>query len=119
MADLHDALAGLVVRGAHALGMVHRERHRLFLIHMLAGIERGHEMLAMQMLRRGDQHRVDRFVIQQPPIVVIRRGRREPAFFASSRRRRVNVGESREIDAGQGNGFPHQLRAAIAGADDA
>ena len=44
------------------LGVLHGERHRLFLVDVLAGLERGDEMLGMQVLRRGDQHRIDRFV---------------------------------------------------------
>ena len=72
MADLHGVLAAVVlVSRAHALGVVHRERHRLFLVDVLAGAERGDEMLAVQMLRRGDQDRVDVLVVEQVAVIEI------------------------------------------------
>ena len=58
MADLYHVRAGvLLIRGAHALGVLHRERHRLFLIDVFAGGERVGEVLAVQVLRRRDQDR--------------------------------------------------------------
>ena len=59
---------------AHALGVIHREGHRLFLVDVLAGGERGDEVLAMQVLRRGDQDGVDGLVVEQVAVVEIRLG---------------------------------------------
>ncbi|HEY3836006.1 MAG TPA: hypothetical protein VGL72_05525 [Bryobacteraceae bacterium] len=38
--DLHRALAGASVGGTHALGVIHGEGHGLFLVYVLAGVER-------------------------------------------------------------------------------
>ena len=71
MADLHSALSGALIGRAHALGVRDGKRHRLLLVNVLAGIERRHKMLAMQVLRRGDQHRVDALVFEQVPVIQV------------------------------------------------
>ena len=38
---------------------------------MLAGIERSDEVFAMQMLRSGDQHRVNALVLQEMPVIQV------------------------------------------------
>ena len=81
MPDLHRAFAGFLVRRAHALGVVDGERHGLFLIHVLAGVERGDEVLAVQVLRSGDQDGVDDLVVEQMAVIEIGLGVR--AHFAS------------------------------------
>ena len=53
------------------LGMVGTERHRLFLIDVLARLDRGHEVEGVLMLRRGDEHGVDRLVVEQLPEVLV------------------------------------------------
>ncbi len=46
--DLHGMLAGILAEGrAHAFGVIDGERHRLFLVHMLARVERGAEMFGV------------------------------------------------------------------------
>ena len=60
--------------GAHALGVIHGERHGLFLVHMLAGRDGRGEVLAVQMLRRSDQDRVDVLVLEHPAMVQVRLG---------------------------------------------
>ena len=88
MADLHGMLAAVfLVGGAHALGVIHGERHGLFLIDMLAGGDGGGEVLAVQVLRRGDQDRVDVLVFEQAAIIEVRLGVRALCFLTSSRRR--------------------------------
>ena len=58
-------------RGAHALGVVHGERHGLFLVDVLASLERRHEMLAVEVLGRGDDDGVNALVIQQVAVVQV------------------------------------------------
>ena len=118
MADLNDALSRLVVRGPHPLGMLNRERHRFFLVHVLAGIQGGDKVLAMQMLRRRDQHGIDRFVVEKPAIVVIRRGVWNE-FFRILQASRVDVRKSDEFDSRLREGFSHELGAAVTWTDDA
>jgi hypothetical protein len=102
MADLHGALAGPLVSGAHALGVVHAERHGLFLVDVLARVERRYEMLAMQMLRRGDEDRVDALVVQKVAVVEIGlgRGRRLERGFETLC---VDIGEGNELGVGAGD----------------
>ncbi len=118
MADLHRALAGALIRGAHALGVLHAERHGLFLVDVLAGVERGDEVLAMQVLRRGDEHRVDALVVQQVAVIEISlgAGRDGARVFQALG---VDVGDAHEFGIGTGQRLAHDLRAAVAGADDA
>jgi len=48
-----------------------RQRHRLFQQHVLAGLQRGHRQLAMQMMRGRDRDGVDRLVTQhRAPIAI-------------------------------------------------
>ncbi len=75
MADLHGVLAAVFLEsGAHAFGVVHRERHGLFLVDVLAGRNRRGEVLAMQVLRGRDQHRVDILIVQQVAVVQVSLG---------------------------------------------
>ena len=75
-------------------------------------------MLGVQMLRRGDQNGVDRFVVQQVARIEIslRGGDRLPGFIQPFRK---NIGERDDFSIGTGDGFAHQLHAAVAGADEA
>ena len=63
MADLNGTLSGSLIRGEHPLSVLHRERHRLFLIDVLAGVQCRDEVLAVQVLGRGDEHCVDALVL--------------------------------------------------------
>ena len=74
MTDLHGASRRAVIGGAHALGVIRSERHRLLLIDVLAGVERGGEAFGMQVLRRCDEDGVDGFVVEQMAVVKISLG---------------------------------------------
>ncbi len=118
VADLHGALAGLLEGGAHALGVVHGERHGLFLVDVLAGVQRGDEVLAVQVLRGGDQDGVDGLVVEQVAVVEIGLGSGHDllrVFQALG----VDVGESQEFGIGAIDYFADQGHATIARADDA
>src|ERR1035437_6613870 len=72
VADLDDMLAGVPLEsGAHAFGMVYRERHGFFLVDVLAGGDGGGEVLRVEMLRGGDEDRVDILVVEQAAIVEV------------------------------------------------
>jgi hypothetical protein len=92
----------LLVGGAHAFGVVHAERHGLFLVDVFAGVERRYEVLAMQMLRRGDQHGVDGFVVQQVAVIEVRLGVRArwPARLPGGG---VDVGDARDFGVRAGH----------------
>ena len=89
MADLHRPLAARVFRTAARmrLGVVHGERHGLFLVDMLAGVERRGEVLAVQVLRGGDQDGVDALVVEQVAVIEVGLGVRRDGSLTSSRRR--------------------------------
>ena len=94
--DLDGALAGPLPRRAHLLGVLHGERHGFFLVDVLAGVERGHEVLAVQVLRGRDQHRVDALVFQEMAVVEVSLGvgrdlleRLPDAAYKRRRRRRI------------------------------
>ena len=59
-------------RLAHAPGMVGIERHGLLLIHVFARLDRRHEVQRVLVLRRGDQDRIERLLLQQPPEISCR-----------------------------------------------
>ncbi len=86
MADLDHAAGGATVSGPHALGMLHREGHGLLDVDVLARLERGHEVLAVQVLGRGDDDRVHAGLLEQVAVVEIGPGR-GASFLASSSRR--------------------------------
>ena len=54
MANRYGQLFVLLMRGPHPFGMVDGKGHRLFLVDVFAGVERGGEVFAVQVLRRGD-----------------------------------------------------------------
>ena len=98
--------------------MIGIERHGLFLIDVLAGVERGGEAFGMQVLRRRDEHGVDGFVVEQMAVIEISLGvgRDLLDLFEPVR---VNIGRAHAFDTGQRNGLAKDLRAAVARADDA
>ena len=73
--------------GAHALGVVDGEGHGAFLIDVFAGGEGVDEMLAVQVLGRGDENGVDGLVVQQPAVIEMEWRRSGETACASSRRR--------------------------------
>ena len=119
VADLDGApAAGAFESGAHLLGMVHREGHGLFLVDVLAGVERGDEVLGVKVLRSGDEDGVDGRIFQEVAIVaMLPGGGRDGArlFQAAG----VDVGHAGAFGVGAGEGFAQQFAAAGAGADDA
>ena len=119
MADLHRMLAAVFLeRGAHAFGVVHRERHGLFLVDMLAGGDRRGEVLAMQVLRRRDQHRVDVLIVQQVAVVQVSLGVGRDLFDVFQPPR-IHVGRANAFHVLAGQRLLQDFRAARARADDA
>ena len=119
MADLYGVLAGVLLEGgAHALGVVHGERHGLFLVDMLAGGDGGGEVLAVQVLRGGDQDGVDVLVFQQVAIVEVGLGvgRDLLDIFQAAG---VDVGSADAFHVLAGERLLEDLGAAGAGTDDA
>ena len=51
--------------------MVRVERHGLLLIHIFARLNGRHEVKRVLVLRRGDENRVNRLVIEQPPKITV------------------------------------------------
>jgi hypothetical protein len=71
MAYLDDLFAvGAEPGGAHPLGVVYAESHRLFLIDMFAGAEGVDEVVGVKVLRSCDEHGVDAVVFKQQAMVV-------------------------------------------------
>ena len=98
--------------------VVRVERHRLFLVDVLARLDRGDEVKRMQVLRRGDQHGVDRLVVEQLAIVAVgRRPRRDRLGLVEPPG--VDVGDRRRLDVRAADRGLQDLLAAPAGADQA
>src|ERR1017187_5422696 len=118
VADLHRAARRPLHGGSHALGLLHREGHGLFLVDVLAGIERRHERFAMQMLGRGDYHRVDRAIVQQLAVVQVQLGARsEPGRIFQATR--INVGDRDALGVRAGQRLSQQFGPTRAHPDDA
>jgi hypothetical protein len=118
MAYLDGVLSRVaLVGGTHALGVLDDERHRFFLVHVLPGVQGGGEVLAVQVLRRGDDDRIDRLVFEQAPVVHVR-GRCRDDLLGCLQTLGIDIAESSELDTGCRDGPANQLEAAIAGADD-
>ncbi len=117
--DLHDMFAAVLTEGrAHALGVVDSERHRLFLINVLARVERGAEVFGMQVLRGRDHNRVDGLVLEQPPIIEIRR-RTGRETLGAIELLGVDIAEGDDLGIRAGADVVEQLRGAVAEADEA
>src|ERR1017187_515980 len=119
MADLHGMLAGVLLESrAHAFGVVHRERHGLFLVDMLATGEGGGEMLAVEVLRGSDQDGVDILVVQQAAIVQVGLGGRRDLFdiFQAAG---IDVGGADALHVFAGERLLQDFGAARARTDDA
>ena len=59
MPDLNDQFRVSLADSPHSLRIVGGQCRRTLDIHVLAGVESGHEVFAMKVLRRGDQDRVN------------------------------------------------------------
>src|SRR6185369_16719775 len=93
-------------------------RHRLFLVDVLPGGQRGGEVLAVQVLRRGDQDGVDGLVVEQVAVVEVGLGvgRDLLHFFQAAG---VDVGGADAFDVRAGHRLAQDLRPAGPGPDDA
>ena len=112
-ADLHDA-SGSIERFPHALGVVGAERHRLFLIDVLTGLDGGHEVEGVLMLRRRDEHGVYVLVVEQLPEVLVGLDRRgERLHFVQPAAVQVGCGDGLRVAAAHG-GLEYLLAAAAA-----
>ena len=118
VAYLHGAPAGALKRRAHFLGVRHRERHGLFLVDVLAGVERGREVLRVEVLGCGHQHGVDALVVQQGAVIVIGLGARRnaPGLVEPLA---IHIGGADALDVVAAHGFEQDLLAALARPDDA
>ena len=72
----------------------------------------------MQVLRRGDQDGIDVLVFEQPPVVEVRLGAGSDVADLLQPAR-VDVGDADAFGVGAGQRLAQNLRAAVAGADDA
>jgi hypothetical protein len=105
-------------RVPHTAGVGGIERHGLLLIHVLARLDRGDEVERVQVLRRRDQDRVDRLVVQERPVVLERRDAGDdcPGFLEPAG---VDVRHRNGFDIGAPQGGPEDLLAARAATDQA
>ena len=71
-----ELLAASLDGGEDVVAFLDGVRQRLFAVDVLAGFERGDRHVAMQMLGRHDNDRVDRFVLEHLVVVVVGVGRR-------------------------------------------
>ncbi len=119
--NLHRALSARPARAqvsrAHFLGVVHREGHGLFLVDVLARIERRHEAFLVQMLRRGDQHRVDVRVLQHVVVVEISLGIGCDGFDGFQALG-VDIGGADQFGILAAQRLAQDFRAAVAGPDN-
>src|SRR5581483_2842828 len=79
--------------------------------------KRGHEMFAVQMLRRGDDHGVDAAIFEQVPVIEVRAGLR-CNLLGTLQALGVDIGDACELGIGTRKGFAHQHGAAVARTDD-
>ncbi len=109
--------AGAFDRRTHLLAVIHRESHGLLHVDVLAGIESGDEMLGVEMLRSGDEDRVDRGVLKHAAIfkMLARGGSDGARFFQTAG---VNVGHAGTLGVGTGEGIAQKFGTAGAGADN-
>src|SRR5439155_24296065 len=80
-------------------------------------VERRREMLAMQMLRRRDQHRVDALILEKIPVVKIslRIGR---DFLRILEPLGIDIGEPDELGVRTSYRLAHDLHPPVARPDD-
>ena len=117
MSDLDGSARRILICGPHPFGVVHRKRHRLFLIDVFPGVERGDKVFTMQVLRRSDQNGVNRFVFEQVLVIEIGLSTRNDllrVFEAAG----IDVRESHELRIRSGNRVADDFHAARTGADD-
>jgi hypothetical protein len=94
------------------------ERHGLFLIDVLARLNRRHEVQRVLMLRRGDQDRVDVLIVEQLPKVLVGLDRRNERLHLIQPAG-VNVRGGDSLGIGASHGGLEDLLPAAAVSDDA
>ena len=101
---------------SHAPGVAGVEGHGFFLVHVLACLDGGDEVKRVQVLRRRDQDRVDRLVVEERPVVLERRdaGDDRLHFIEAPG---VDVGDRGRLDVGTLDRGPQDLLAARTAAD--
>ncbi len=116
-ADLDDLLRGLCgLLALHSLRNV--PGHGLFAIEVLAGLERGDEVLGVEVHGCGIDDGIDVFAFEQAHGIVV--GVDAGNFgFGHVAAARVSVGHGHALDVGLSQGVIQILHAAIAGADEA
>ncbi len=92
---------------SHAPGVAGVERHRFFLVYVLAGLDRRDEVKRVQVLQRRDQDRVDRLVVEERSVVF---------ESCDTRNDRFNFIETASVYVGNGDGF--DIRALDSGPQD-
>ena len=101
---------------SHAPGVARVEGHRFFLVHVLACLDGGDEVNRVQVLRRRDQDRVDRLVVEERPVVFERRNAGDDRldFIKAAG---VDVGDGGRLDIGTFDRGPQDLLPARTAAD--
>jgi hypothetical protein len=117
VADLNGPLTGALVGLTHFLRVIDGERHGLFLVNVLARVKRGDEVLAVQVLGRGDQDGINRFILEQVAVIEVGLGV-WCDLFGVFQPASVDIGERDELGIRARHRFPHDLHPAIAGSDD-
>ena len=97
--------------------MIYAKSHRLFLIDVLARVQRRNEVLAMQMLRRSDQHRVDALVVEQIPVIEISLGVRRN-FLCIFEPFGINIRERHKFRIRTSHRLAHDLHSPVARPDN-
>ena len=98
--------------------MVGVEGHGLFLVDILAGLDRGHEIQSVLVLRRGDQHCVNTGIVKQPAKIGISLDVRDITlhFIQAAR---VKIGHRYPFNVGALQRGLENLLAAAAASDKA
>jgi hypothetical protein len=118
VADLDGASRIALVCGPHGFRVLDCERHRLFLIDVLAGLERGDEAFGVKMLRGGNQDGIDRFIVEEVAVIEVRL-RRGREFQGILKAPRVDIGEGGKLGILARNCFAPDLGSAVADSDHA
>jgi hypothetical protein len=97
--------------------MVHRKRHRLFLVNVLPGFDGIDEMQAMQVLWRRDQYGIDITGIEHLAVIHVRFYARQ-FRFGSFELLRVDVGYGNKLRVRADRCFTRDRAASVAIADN-
>ena len=115
LTDEHDP-PGALVRPVDVERFVERAGHRLLAVDVLAGLHRRHGDLAVQVQRHGDNHRIERRIVEHLPVVRTGPGRGRPSsgrFEVGS----VVVAQPHHFGLGIGRQKAEQILSARSGTD--